>query len=118
MKREQRQPYLDLINMMPGGYGLCHFCRYAEWSGCSCCDADLDCKHGLAGDWKFPEPDNVWQGGDCWGFRPSETLQEIGVAVSIMLAGYNAHKSFSQGEYIAIKPSINDAKEGLVGVFV
>ncbi len=122
MNKVQRQPYLDLIRMMPGGYGLCNFCKFAEWEdiGGSCCEADLNCTNTLMKTEKygFPNPEDVWQGDDCFCFRPRESLQQIGVAVSIMYSGFNAHKSKSKGEYIAIQPSKNDILEGFVRALV
>jgi len=118
MKKNQRQPYLELIDMIPAGYGLCNFCKFAEWDGWSCCDASLNCTHSLSERYGFVDPGDAWQGCDCWGFRPKEKLQQIGVAVSIMLFGNNAHKSKSYGEYIAIIPSNNDKQEGIVGCLV
>lgn len=118
MKREQREPYHTLIDMMPAGYGLCNFCKFASWSGGSCCDSDLECEHRLSDRMGFPDPFNVWEGADCWGFYPKESLQEIGVAVSIMLDGNNPHRSNKYGGIIAIRPSKHDRDEGLVGVYV
>lgn len=118
MNKEQRQPYRELIDLIPGGYGLCNFCQYAEWEGWSYCEASLDCKHPLTDVIGFVDPEDAWSGSDCWGFRPSETLQEIGVAVGIMLEGNMAHKSQRYGGYIAIIPSERDKAEGLVGSFV
>jgi hypothetical protein len=116
MKKEQRQPYIDLIHMFYNGYGLCNFCKFADWidNGGSCCEADLDCTHPVIKkeNYGLPEPIEVWQGADCWCFLPKESLQQIGVAVSITYDGYNAHKSKSKGEYIAIKPSKKDIAEG------
>lgn len=109
MKKGQRQPYLELANIVD--LGLCNFCKYAEWSGGSCCESDLDCHHSLADMWRFPEPDDVWQGGDCWGFRPGRSLQQVGVVVGIMLEGNIPHKSKRYGEYVAIIPSENDKRE-------
>lgn len=121
MNKEQRQPYRDLIDLMPRGYGLCNFCKFAQWEGGSCCDADLECTHPLdvinGNGIDEEHPYNVWSGDDCWGFRPSESLQQIGVALSIMLDGNMAHKSQRFGGYIAIIPSERDRVEGLAGGF-
>jgi hypothetical protein len=60
----------------------------------------------------------VWQGADCWGFRPNITLQQLGIIVSIISDGNNAHWSKSKKEYIAIIPSANNKKENMVGILV
>jgi len=75
MKKEQREPWLELttIDLLDlqgiGVCSLCSFCQYAEWSG-SCKEAYPECKHTL---WKISEnedlAENVYAGGDCWGFR-------------------------------------------------
>ena len=106
MIAEKRKIYRDLIKESDG-WGLCNFCRYAEWCG-SCCDADLDCIHPLSD--KSPDCWDVWQGDDCWRFRPRCSFQEIGVMVGIRLEGNNPHHSKTYGEIIAIIPSENDLK--------
>ena len=122
MNKELRKSYLELINMMPAGYGLCNFCKFADWTdiGGSCCEADLDCTHPLImkEEYGFPEPMDVWQGSDCWCFRTKTKLQQIGVIVSILLAGYNAHYSKSQKEYIALIPSKKDIENDMIRVIV
>lgn len=121
MKGEQRQVYRDLINMIPAGYGLCNFCKFAEFSGSSCCDSDLECHHPLDsvnGNGIGQEPYDVWEGSDCWAFRPSVSLQELGKIVSITIIGNNAHKSETYGDYIAIIPSKRDKTENLIGCIV
>lgn len=124
MNKEKRQPYHELINMMPCGYGLCNFCKFADWEdiGGSCCEADLNCTHPVIMKEKygFPEPCDVWAGDDCWCFRPLKkaTLQNLGIIVWIMYQGYNAHWSKSKQEYIAIKPSKNDIENDLVKAIV
>ncbi len=121
MKKEQRKSYRDLIDLMPTGYGLCSFCKFASWEGGSCCEAELECEHPLDiinGEQDEEHPWNVWAGDDCWGYRPNKSLQEIGIIVSITMTGNNAHKSQRYGEYVAIIPSGRDKAEGLVGVIV
>ncbi len=120
MKKVQRQIYLDLIGMISMGYGLCNFCKFAEWEdiGGSCCEADLDCTHPLIKleKYGFPEPSDVWQGSDCWCFRPNISLQQLGVIVDITSQHLNAHYSKNKHEYIAITPSKRDKQEGFIGV--
>ena len=88
MNKEQRAPYLFLANFPDEGWGLCNWCKYAEWDGWDCCDSELDCRHPLDavnGSGCGPEehPGEVWgEGADCWGFRPKGSLQELGVVVS------------------------------------
>jgi hypothetical protein len=121
MNKEKRQPYRDLINIIPVGYGLCNFCKFAEWDGGDCCSMDLTCTHPLPiinGYINEEHPYDVWQGADCWGFRPNITLQQLGIIVSITLDKKNAHWSKSQKEYIAIIPSENDKRENMVGVLI
>lgn len=118
MKGKLRQVWREIIAMMPAGYGLCNFCRFASWYG-SCCDAELECEHPLScinGDGIGQEQGDVWSGADCWAFRPNLSLQELGEIASITLAGYNAHKS--KAGYIGIIPSENDKEHGLIGVIV
>ena len=81
MKKEQRQIYLDLTRLTCG-YGLCNFCKHAEWSGYSCCEADLNCTHPLyyRFDGKsilsFDHASEVWgEDKDCWGFSPSRSVE-------------------------------------------
>lgn len=119
MKYEQRQAYRNIIELMPAGYGLCNFCKYAVWSGESYCEGALeDCDHPLSDRFNFPDPGEVWGGCDCWAFRPKETLQEMGIALGIMLEGNNPHYSNTHGGIIAIIPSANDRQEGIVGQYV
>jgi hypothetical protein len=112
MKKGKREPYRELAKLV--GLGLCNFCKFADWDGSSCCDPELECTHPLdvvnGGDaWEAPH--DVWQGSDCWGFRPNVDLQTAGVIVGIMLEGNMPHKSKRYGEYIAIIPSDNDKRE-------
>ena len=53
---------------------LCYFCKFARWSG-SCEDPELECEHPLLRPWDCWEPDEVWQGSDCWGFRPDVSIE-------------------------------------------
>jgi hypothetical protein len=103
MKGKERQQYLDLIGLT--NYGLCHFCKYAERDGYSCCEAELECNHPLAvinGE-DNDNPDNAYEGADCWGFRPGMPMEEIGEVVGIVLEGNIPHYSRT-GELIAIIP--------------
>ena len=107
-----RQPYLDLTRLV-SGYGLCIFCRYAEWNGCYCDDIELHCQHPLPvinGSMDEEHPYDVWSGdSDCWGFRPDRSLQRGGVYIGILLEGNIPHYSESNGgELVAIIPSKRD----------
>ena len=118
MNKQQRAPYLFLANFPREGWGLCNWCRFAEWSG-DCCAAELECQHPLevinGKDWRTEEhPNNVWgDGADCWGFRPKCSLQEMGVVVGIRASGYMARKN-KYGEWVAIIPSQRDREELVV----
>lgn len=85
MKKVEREIFLTLISLPKEGYGLCNICRYAEWSGYSCCDCDLDCHCGI----EHVEEDagDIWQGDDCWAFRPKWSLEDTVDMVGIYLQG-------------------------------
>ena len=118
MKRSvDRKAYLDLIGLT-NGRGLCNACRFAEWSGSVCSEMDLICKHPLpainGSGLNEDHPYDVWgEGADCWGFRPAQTLQEVGEWVGIILEG-NMPDRDKKGRLVAIVPSENDRIEGLV----
>jgi len=119
MKKEKRAPYLLLANFPDEGYGLCCFCKYAEWEGWSQCEASLECKHPLdviSGflSYDSDHADAVWgQGADCWGFRPKYSLQYIGMFASIRADGNIPHYSQTHKELVAIIPSKRDREEML-----
>lgn len=114
MNKTEREPYLILANLTSEGWGLCNWCKYAEWSGWSCCEGELECKHPLdvINDGRYPHydhPNEVWgEGADCWGFKPLYSLQECGVIASIRAKGQIVHKSKRYGEWIGIIPSERD----------
>lgn len=118
MNKEQRAPYLFLANFPREGWGLCNWCKFAEWDGYSCCESMLICKHPLdvINDGRYPHydhPNEVWgEGADCWGFRPTATLQEMGEVASIRAQGYFAHKN-KNGIWRAIAPSEDDKEFGI-----
>jgi hypothetical protein len=115
-KKLDRTPYRELLKTVTG-YGLCIFCKYAEWEG-GFCDSSLTCRHPLSvindgGYGSFDHPSEVWSGdSDCWGFRPSkgETVQKVGVYIGILLEGKIPHTSDTFKELVAIAPSENDLK--------
>ena len=87
--RATRGAYLDLLGLTDG-YGLCNFCKFSDFEGD--CDASyLNCKHPLPvinGDIDEEHTSNVWGSHhDCWGFRPSTPLREVGEFVGICLEG-------------------------------
>lgn len=88
MNSEQRLVLQKLVNL-PNKYvsGLCCWCRYALWSG-SCDDAELECEHPLP---VISDCDchswDVWQGGDCWGFRPRYKYNDIVDAMGLVIQG-------------------------------
>jgi hypothetical protein len=119
LNKVQREPYLFLANFPEDGYGLCCFCKYAEWSGYSPCDSSLDCKHplnvinGLLDDGDHSNA--VWgDGADCWGFRPKYSLEYIGKFASIRAEGNVPHWSNKFKELVAIIPSARDRQELLI----
>jgi len=78
MKKFEREKWNALCGIQipwPGAHKdyrsksfLCMFCRYTGWDGWSPCDSYLICKHALEAVEK--RSDDVWQGADCWGFKP------------------------------------------------
>ena len=84
MKKEQRSIYKTLIDLPDEGYGLCNICRYALWEG-DCDSADLECHCGIEG--VEEDADDVWQGSDCWAFRPRYLLDDTVDMVGILLQG-------------------------------
>jgi hypothetical protein len=102
MKKEQRQVYRDVLDI--GGYGLCNACKFAHWYGWSDCESELECDHPLDainGNHDEMRVDDVWQGADCWGFRPAMSLQECGIIASISHDNHWPHKN-KRGEWVAI----------------
>ena len=90
MKKAQRDIYLQLANIelpepFDGVLGLCNFCQYAEWLGYYCEDAELDCHHPLEVIRDYS--DGIWEGDDCWGFRPEYSLEDITYMIGIYLRG-------------------------------
>lgn len=107
MNKEQRLIYRDVINV--SDYGLCNFCKYAAWSGYSCCEADLSCEHPVNSRYELVLPSDPWSGGDCWMFRPDRPLADIAAYCSIAAEGNRPHRN-RKGELVAIIPSENDKK--------
>jgi hypothetical protein len=100
-KRELREAYHIVAGI--GGMGLCNFCKYAAWSGGSCCDSELDCEHPLPAINDNDNPCNAWEGSDCWGFRPNIDLQEAAILASIYHDHNYPHQN-KKGEWVAIIP--------------
>ena len=91
--------YLDLI-LLVKGRGLCNACKFSYWEGWVCSEMDLICKHPLpvinGSGYNEEHPDQVWgEGADCWGFRPDQTLQEVGEWVGILMEGDILHPSLT-----------------------
>lgn len=61
-------PSEDISRFADSESSLCHFCRFALWTGI-CEDTELFCQHPLEGMGRWA-CDDVWDGYDCWGFRP------------------------------------------------
>ncbi len=88
MKKDKREPYRALgkvYTQTMAWPSLCHFCRYSRWEG-DCYVADLYCDHPL-NQFEIWEPDDVWQGSDCWAFRPNVDIDEAADMVGIWLNG-------------------------------
>ena len=88
MSKIDRQPYLILSDIRTeyGNMILCHWCQFQEWTGCSCCDSELECQHPLEainGDNSL----NAWQGQDCWGFRPCYAQEDCVDIVGMLMQG-------------------------------
>jgi len=107
MKEFQRKPYFILSSLQHNlpkktqfSTSLCAWCRYADWIG-SCMEAELDCLHPLE---RVKEDSySVWEGSDCWGFRP-RYKQEICVDIVGL---------YLQGKYVDWEsvPEISGTKE-------
>jgi hypothetical protein len=106
MKRELRESYRIIANI--GNLGLCNFCKYASFSG-NCCDAELECEHSLPVINNEDHPDNVWSGGDCWGFRTNLDLQTCGIQASICHDG-NIPFLGRNNEWLAVLPNNRGSK--------
>ncbi len=88
MKKNKREIYLELCNLdNPLVWsGLCLFCKYAQWTGSACYDdANLDCKHSL--EIVVERCWDVWQGCDCWGFRPGHPLSDVADFMGLVIQG-------------------------------
>lgn len=111
MNKAQREPYLFIANFPREGWGLCNICKFAEFTGYSCCESELECKHPLDAingqGWDEEHPNTVWaEGADCWGFRPSHTLQECGIMAGIRAEGYIAQWDEDHQEWLAAVPIV------------
>lgn len=88
MKRVQREVYQIVAN--EADFSLCSFCKFAEFSGDSCCDGggDIECHHPLCEkSWDFDsQVDKAMDLGDCWGFRPRHDISFIADIIGITLA--------------------------------
>ena len=84
MKYEKRAIYKTLIEIPKDGYGLCNICKYGLFSG-DCEDGDIDCHCGIES--VEENADDVWQGNDCFAFRPRYSLDDITDMVGIFLQG-------------------------------
>lgn len=81
MRGEQRQALYNLLQ--EADLSLCHMCKFAEWTGSPCDHCDVECFHKID---KIAENAwNVWQGDDCWAFRPWLPLDEITDIVGVLL---------------------------------
>ena len=96
MKKEKRFEYLllnELQNDLPGldpvGWPcLCVWCKYVEWQGCCCSESWPECHHPLQAVQDLSDNNsNIWEGADCWGFRPKYRREDCVDVVGIWLQG-------------------------------
>lgn len=75
---------------------LCHFCKYAEWSG-GCSDCELECTFpdiGRFGSKIYENCCDVWGGsGDCSGFAPKCSREDCVDIVGLYLQGLHPNWS-------------------------
>jgi hypothetical protein len=79
MSLSSRAPYLDAVEKSINEYQagnstghsiLCGYCRYFHVTPATIYDpAEAECEHPL--DAVVDHSDRAWEGGDCWGFRPT-----------------------------------------------
>ena len=82
MNKQSRYVYRQLLNEVD--FSLCAFCKFAECSGSSCCEAELECHHPLEHRFAFYE-EILEPNDDCWGFRPSHPIPFIADIVGVVL---------------------------------
>ena len=90
MKASRREVYRELLKEVDGGI-LCSFCRYSQWEG-ECKEAYCECQHPLEA--ITDKEEELYPGGDCWGFRPHVSLQDIADIVGIILVGHSQQWSW------------------------
>ncbi|MDD5547042.1 MAG: hypothetical protein PHO67_07830 [Candidatus Omnitrophica bacterium] len=113
MKKEKRFEYLllnDLENDIPDPLGcgicLCNWCKFVQWEGCSCDESWPECHHPLIEAFKGFHTEDVWDGADCWGFRPMYKQSDCVDVVGLWLQG--KHVDFDtipeiSGKKLAVK---------------
>lgn len=93
MKKEQRLAYLAVCG--EANFEMCCFCKFAEFVGNSACSGECytECKHPLY--WRVPGGEEMLEPNqDCWGFRPSESIDVVADIVGILLP-FNHYTSAS-----------------------
>ncbi len=86
MKKEQREVYVALASEVD--YNLCSFCKYSKCeSGYSPCDVgEPYCVHSLEERFEHSYGSyGIEPGGDCWGFRPSHSVDFCADIVGVIL---------------------------------
>lgn len=76
-KKTNREAYIALSEEV--NFLICSFCKYGEFN----CGSGNSCNHSLANRTGFPE--DLEPGSDCWGFRPSLSVELTADIVGIML---------------------------------
>ena len=94
MKKSARLEYLllnDLQEDIPNRFQspcLCVWCRYSEWEGCCCDETYPVCHHPLQAVQDLSDNNEaIWEGADCWGFKPMYRREDCVDAVGLWLQG-------------------------------
>lgn len=86
MKYEQRNVYRLLAKEVD--YHICSFCKYGSFYGSACSGGEYECDHPL---WVIKDrisEDVICDspGRDCWGFRPSMSIELASDIVGVILS--------------------------------
>ncbi|KKM75484.1 hypothetical protein LCGC14_1389780 [marine sediment metagenome] len=88
MKGEKRLVYWMLAYQV--NYCICAFCKYGSYTGSPCSFGEYECDHPLDRIQDY-ESENAMEMGDCWGFRPSYSVEDAADIVGIILReGYTS----------------------------
>ena len=88
MKKEERGIFIELASQIDAS--LCTFCRYGDWYSEGCCEGHNECQHPITElSWENKNEDGLYPGGDCYGFKPSFSVQMVADIVgSVLSQGY------------------------------